>query len=549
MLGKFKALLMIIFLFFWTTAAWADEFPFTPPKNFKLEPSYIALHHSVTTQNILAQLYFDQGLTLIYAFNHDTAYWSFLRATEVDPNLAMAYWGMALAVGSNINMQITPERSKVAYEAIQKALALAKQNQISESEQAYIQALSQRYSKDTKADQKQLNQAYSEAMRKLSHQYVDDLDAATLFAESLLTSNPWLQWTSDGKPLPGTMEAVRTLESVLMRDPEHLGANHYYIHAVEASNHPERALMSANRLRKLLPASGHILHMPSHIYILVGDYRRAAVSNEEAIVVDRAYIRKYGLHGIYPVHYLSHNLYFLSRAYAMEGCFEESRRAAKELAALYLPHFQRMPELEYYAPSELFVLLRFHRWKDVLEVPKPQAEMHVTTALWYFGRAVAFASLGDVKQAMKEQENFFKEKEHIPAEVEYGYNYVGKILTIAEYSLAAKIAEAQGNFPKSIEFLQRAIGEQDTLRYNEPPDWYFPIRESLGAAYLKLQQPAEAEQVFRDDLKKHPRNGRALFGLKESLKAQSKWHDYDWVDQEFEKAWMYSDINLSVKDL
>lgn len=549
MLGKFKALLVIVFLFFWTITAWADEFPFTPPKNFKLEPAYIALHHPVTTQNILAQLYFDQGLTFIYAFNHDAAYWSFLRATEVDPNAAMAYWGMALAVGSNINMQITPERSKVAYESIQKAIALLTQNQISDHEKAYIQALAQRYSKNTKADQKQLNQAYSEAMRKLSHQYVDDLDAATLFAESLLTSSPWMQWTSDGKPLSGTKEAVHTLESVLMRDPEHLGANHYYIHAVEASNHPERALMSANRLRKLLPASGHILHMPSHIYMLVGDYRRAAVSNEEALVVDRAYIRKYGLHGIYPVHYLSHNLYFLSRAYAMEGRFEESRRAAKELAALYLPHFQRMPELEYYAPSELFVLLRFHRWKDVLEVPKPQEEMHVTTALWYFGRAIAFASLGDVKQAIKEQEIFFKEKEHIPTGVEYGYNYVGKILTIAEYSLAAKIAEAQKDLPKSIEFLQRAIGEQDTLRYNEPPDWYFPIRESLGAAYLKLQQPADAEQVFRDDLKKHPRNGRALFGLKESLKTQSKWHDYEWVNQEFEKAWMYSDINLSVNDL
>lgn len=544
-----RQVFLTIFLFLWTTAVWADEFPFTPPKNFQLDPAYIALHHPVTTNHILAQFYFDQGLTFIYAFNHDAAYWSFLRASEVDPNLAMGYWGMALALGSNINMAITPERSKVAYESIHKAIALAKQNQIPENEQAYIEALAQRYSKDFQKDQSPLNEAYSDAMRKLSHQYVDDLDAATLFAESLLTNSPWAQWTLEGKPLPGTMEAVRTLESVLQRDPEHLGANHYYIHAVEASNHPEKALLSANRLRKMLPISGHLLHMPAHIYILVGDYHQAAESNEEAIIADRTYIRRYGVQGIYPVHYLSHNLYFLARAYAMEGRFTEAKRAADELAALYLPHFHRMPELEYYAPSEMFVLLRFHHWKEILETPKPQENMRATTALWHFGRGVAFAGLGDAKNAIQERDRFLKEKEKLPSTSEYGYNHVGKILTIAEYSLAAKIAEAQNDLPKSIEWLQRAISEQDTLRYNEPPDWYFPIRESLGAAYLKLNQPAEAEQIFRMDLKKHPRNGRALFGLKESLKAQSKWADYYWVDQEFEKAWKYSDINLNVNDL
>jgi tetratricopeptide (TPR) repeat protein len=531
----------------WFGALEADEFPFEPPQNFKLHPKYIVLHHPVKTSQLLAQLYFDQGLTFLYAFNHDAAYWSFLRAAESDSNMAMAYWGMALALGTNINIEITPKRSEVAYHAIQKAIQLSADGP--ENEKRYIQALAKRYSKDPQADRKQLAQDYNQAMRELSHQYPDDLDAAVLYAESILDLNPWNQWSTDGKPLEGTMEAVKILESVLQRDPNHLGANHYFIHAVEASRHPEIALMSAERLKTLMPSSGHLLHMPSHIYLLVGDYIQAARSNEAAIAADREHIREYGTMGIYPIHYLSHNFSLLARAYVMLGRFEDAKRAANDLAALYLSHFKRMPELEYYASSPLIVLLVFHRWRDILDMPKPSDEMKMTNALWHFGRAMAFLGLNDVPRAREEQQQFLEEKKKISPEQEFGNNKFNDIFQIAYDCLQAKLAEAQGNFPQAVDFLKQAIAEQDSLRYNEPPDWFLSTREMLGGFLLRVGRPAEAETVFREELKKHPRGGRSLFGLRESLRAQSKSYDSYWVNEEFQKAWMYSGISLTINDL
>jgi hypothetical protein len=461
--------------------------------------------------------------------------------------MAMAYWGMALALGSNINMEITQNRSQVANAAIQKAIKLASNSP--QSEQDYIHALASRYSKDLHADPKLLAIEYSKAMRELSNKYPDDLDAAVLFAESILDLNPWNQWSLDGKPLEGTMEAIRVLQSVLKKDPNHLGANHYYIHAVEASHHPEIALMSAERLKTLLPSSGHILHMPSHIYILIGDYLQAARSNEAAVAEDRAYIREYGMQGIYPLHYLSHNLYFLSRAYTILGRFEDARQAASELATFYVPHFNHMPDLEYYASAPLTVLIAFHKWKEILELPKPSDDMLMTKVLWHFGRALAYANLGDLSQAIKEQRMYLEEKKKLSVEQAFGYNKAFQILTIADHSLEAKLAEIQGNDLKAVEFLKKAVVEQDSLHYNEPPDWFFPIRETLGGLLLRMEKPAEAELIFREELERHPRNGRALFGLKESLRAQSKSYDLYWVNHEFEKAWLYSDIPLTINEL
>jgi hypothetical protein len=526
----------------------ADEFPFNPPYNFTLDSNYIGMHHPVSTSDRTAQLYFDQGFTLLYAFNHDAAYWSFLRASEADPKLAMAYWGMSLALGSNINMTITPERSKLAYTLIQKAIHLSKDAPA--NEQDYILALSKRYAADPNANLNELALTYSQAMRELSNKYPDDPDAAVLFAESLLNLRPWDQWTEDGRhPLPGTLEAVSKLESVLKREPMHIGANHYYIHAVEASSYPERALMSAERLRKLVPASGHLLHMPSHIYLLVGDYHQAALSNEEAVAQDRAYIQKYGIQGIYPIHYLSHNLYFLSRAYAMEGNFTKAMRAAEELASLYLPHFHRMPLLEYYASTPLFTLLRFQQWKALLQLPPPAPSRQVSNAIWHFGRAIAFAHLGAASQSREEQKQFRETSSKLPSELLYGYNQASNIIRIATLYLDATLAEQDGNQEQAIQSLRKAITEQDKLHYNEPPDWFFPIRESLGGLLIRMNQFDAAETIFREELQKHPRNGRALFGLKETLAAQRRFYDYYWIDQEFQKAWMYSDSRLSVEKL
>lgn len=540
-----KCLGMIVFL--GTSSLIADEFPFKAPKNFTLNPKYIALHHPVATNQILGQLYFDQGLTFIYAFNHDAAYWSFLRASEVDPDMAMAYWGMALSLGSNINMVITPERAKVASELVQKALQKSANGP--ENEKDYIQALSQRYVKHDDTDQKQIAVRYSQAMEKLSKKYQDDPDAAVLYAESLLDVNPWNQWDLNGKPREGTMNAVRALQSVLKRMPNHLGANHYFIHAVEASNHPEIALMSAERLKTLLPSSGHILHMPSHIYLLVGDYEQAIESNLAAVVADREYIKQYGMYGIYPLHYLSHNMFFLSRAYTLQGRYDEAKQAADKLTDFYASHFHKMEDLEYYISAPLTVLITFHRWKEILELKKPQDDMQVTTALWYFGRALAFTSVGDRTQALNEQKRFLEAKNQIQSNQVFGYNKASQILAIAEVSLESKLAETEGNFDQAVRSLQKAVVIQDNLRYNEPPDWFYPIREALGGVYLRMNKPQEAEIIFRQELKRHPQNGRALFGLKESLKAQSRTSDSYWVNEEFQKAWQYSNISLSIQDL
>lgn len=525
----------------------ADAFPFTPPTNFSYSVDYVGIIHPTSTKNKNAQNYFDQGLTFLYAFNHDAAYWSFLKASEEDPSMGMAYWGMALALGTNINMEMPTERYEKSYALIQKALNLSKD--LPEDEQDYIKALTKRYSPDPAANRAQLAIDYSEAMKKVATRYPDDPDASVLYVESLLDLNPWDQWTLDGKAKKGTFEALNTLENVLKKYPLHLGANHYYIHTIEASKYPERGLISAQRLRTLLPSSGHILHMPSHIYLLVGEYHQAALINEEAIKQDKAYISKYGIQGIYPIHYLSHNIYFLSRAYAMEGDLKKSLDAAKELNDFYVPHFKTMPELEYYASAYLFALIRFQQWNDIVQITAPSEEMQITNALWHFGKALALTKLGDTEQAKKEQKAFMESKDQLPSDIRFGYNVGAVILKIAEYVLGAALAEAGGNANQAIEKLRLAVQEQDRQHYNEPPDWSFPIRENLGGLLVRTKQYIEAEKTFRDDLEIHPRNGRSLYGLKECLKAQQKDYDYYWVNKAFEEAWRYSDIQLNLKDL
>lgn len=519
----------------------AMEFPYHPTHEIKLISGLQINEHPVTTKSKEAQRFFNQGLNLVYGFNHDQAYWSFQKAVALDPDFAMGYWGMALALGPNINMDITGKSEKIAFEHIQKARELF--SHITESEKDYINALSKRYTDADKPDLKELNLNYNAAMKHLMLKYPDDPDAAVLYAESGLDLNPWRQWTTAGDPMPGTLEIVEVLESVLKRQPRHLGANHYYIHAIEASKHPEYALINAERLRKLVPALGHIMHMPSHIYLLVGDYHLASLANEAAIAADLSYIREFGTGGIYPVHYLSHNYFFLVRSLTMEGRFKAALRTANELINFYLPHFQEMPELEYYLFSKLSVLLRFHKWDEIIELPNPDPDhkMPITGALWHFARGKAFAGRNDEKNALLELSAFNKAKAKIPEDKIFGLNPVKTLFGIASNVLEAKIAKLQMNYTKEITLLQDAVKIQDTLNYNEPPDWYFPVRESLGAALLQNRQFKEAEEVFRQDLKLHPKNGRALFGLLLSLQEQGRDADSFFVQREFDQAWEHSD--------
>jgi tetratricopeptide (TPR) repeat protein len=358
------------------------------------------LHHPVSTKNASAQEFFDQGLRLIYAFNHDEAARSFQKAAELDPKLAMAYWGIAEAVGPNYNDPASEDRFQQAHQAIQKAVDLS--GNASDAERGYILAMAKRFPADPKSDLRKAAEDYRDAMREVVKNNPDDLDAATLFAESGMNLHPWGLWHRDGTPEEGTEEIVATLESVIKRDPNHLGALHYYIHTVEASNSPERALAAANRLASLAPAAGHIVHMPAHVYIRTGDYAAAVKANQEAAAADRAYIKSSGAQGIYPMMYYSHNLHFIAMCSAMTGDYAEARKAAEMLAAHVGPSVKDMPPLEGFMTIPMAVNVRFHKWDEILAMKAPAAEMKTTVGFWHFARGMAFAGKGRINEAEAE---------------------------------------------------------------------------------------------------------------------------------------------------
>jgi len=502
--------------------------------------------HPVSTRNPEAQRFFNQGLALIYAFNHEEAARSFRRAAELDPQLAMAYWGVALAVGPNYNeAAVDAERVKAAYEAVQKAQSLAAG--ATERERAYIAALSQRFSSKSQPDYKSLALAYRDAMRELHRRYPDDLDAATLFADSMMNVRPWQLWTKDGKPAEGTEEIVAVLEEALRREPNHAGANHLYIHAVEASIHPERGLPSAARLEKLAPQAGHLVHMPAHVYIRTGDYAAAAKSNVEAAAADRAYIKATGAQGVYPMMYYSHNLHFLVETYNRMGQLSEARKSAKQLEENVRPHVKDMPMIEMFMPAPIYVNLRFGQLDEILRTPEPDRALAATHAIWRFARGVAFAATGKLAEAQKERAALAPEASQISGDAPFGLNSASGVLRVAETALDARIAWAKGERARSIESWRAAVAAWDALNYNEPPDWYYPVRESLGAALLLNGDAAAAEKVFREDLKENPRNARSLFGLMESLKAQGKRDAAAFVEAEFKAAWKNAEVQLKLE--
>jgi len=507
-----------------------------PASSPKLLPGLGEVHHPVATKNSQAQQFFDQGLKLVFGFNHDEARKSFQRAAELDPKLAMAWWGVSLTLGPNYNLPVDPEREKAGYDAAQRAVAL-KPN-ASESERAYIDAVAVRYSNDPRADLHQLDVTYKDAMSKLAARYPDDLDAVTLYAESAMNLNPWHLWTADGKPAEGTEEIVRVLESVLKRDPNHLGANHYYIHAVEASSHPERALPSAARLEKLAPAEGHLAHMPAHIYARVGDHFASAHCNRAAIAADKKFLGETQEQGVYRMLYYSHNLHFLAYASCMNGNFAEAKDAAAKLVANVAPGVKAMPMLEGFLPTPIVVLFAFERWNDLLKLPAPDVSFVTTNAVWHSLRGIAFANTGKTAEAEKEQKQFREVAGKIPPEQMYDMlNNVGAVFKIHENLLAAEIDRSRHDDKAAIDLLKQSVAAEDALNYSEPPPWYPPVRPMLGHVLLEDKDFAEAEKVFRADLEKHPRNARALAGLRDCLNAQGRKYEADQIDQQFRAAW------------
>jgi tetratricopeptide (TPR) repeat protein len=524
-------------------------------KPAELIPGMGDVRHPVTTSNAEAQRFFNQGLALVYGFNHEEAVKAFTRAAELDPQLAMAYWGVALALGPNINSPVDAEREKAAYEAIQKARALAAK--ASDADRAYIEALSKRYSNDPKADLKRLDIEYRNAMADLVRRYPDDLDVATLYAEAIMDLNPWQYWSKDGKPAPGTEEIVSVLESVLRRNPDHIGANHYYIHAVEASLHPEWALPSAQKLKVLAPAAGHLVHMPAHIDIRSGNYEAAARSNAYAAEADRELFKVAGQQGMYPMMYYSHNLHFLAVAHSMQGRYEDSKRAADQLYAHLIEYLHAagpmldpmVPMIDSFTPTPTLIMVRFKRWDDLLKAPAPDQKLVVSTALWRFGRAMAFASTGKLDSAEKERTDLLNAVKAIPVDRPYGLNTVAAVFSIPQNVLSARIAAAKNDRKGAIEFLKKAVEAEDKLNYSEPEDWYIPVRESLGSELMLNRDFAGAEKVFRAELARHFRNGRALFGLMESLRAQGKKEAAAQIQMEFEAAWKNAEVKPRIEDL
>jgi tetratricopeptide (TPR) repeat protein len=508
------------------------------------------LHHPVSTKNPEAQKFFDQGLRFIYAFNHDEAARSFQHATELDPKLAMAYWGVAEAVGPNYNDPADPERYKRAHEAIQKAAELASEG--SPSEQAYIQAMAKRFPPESSTDLKKAAEDYHDAMRELAHQFPDDLDAATLFAESGMNLHPWGLWNQDGTPIAGTEEIVSTLESVIKRDPNHLGAIHYYIHSVEASNNPDRALSAADRLARLAPGAGHIVHMPAHIYIRTGDYEAAVQTNQKAAEVDRAYIKQTGVQGIYPMMYYSHNLHFVAMCGAMNGRYTAARKNADLLVANVGPHVKDMPPLEGFMTIPVAVEIRFHHWNELLKMPAPDPALKTASVFWHFGQGLALAGTGKMSEAEAEYKIVSEAEAATPPDVIFQMPINNKskdILKIAKDVLGAKIAMAKKDTSGAIGMLRDAVAIQDKLNYGEPPDWFYPVRENLGGALLMSGDAAGAEKVFREDLNRNPRNPRSLWGLRQSLLDQKREYDAGFVQKQFESSWKGGASALKLDDL
>jgi hypothetical protein len=502
------------------------------------------LHHPVTTNSPLAQRFFDQGLTFVYAFNHDEATGSFREAARLDPNMAMAYWGIALSLGPNINLPEDTERGKQAYEAIQKAQSLEAAS--SDEERQYIEALAKRYAADGKMNDA-LQKAYADAMRDVAHRNPDDPDAGTLFAESMMDLNPWKFWNADGTPVPGTEEIVATLEGVIAKRPDHIGANHYYIHAVEASKDPGRALASADRLGKLVPAGGHLVHMPSHIYMRVGDYQQSAASNESAIKADRIYIRERNPKGFYLLMYYPHNIQFAWASYMMQGNSKSAAKLSRELDVVAmspesLAMMRQMPMGEFIMPSRYFTELRFGQWSKILKEPAPLAEFEYLSGVWRYARGMALAAKGKPDQASAEQKKLDAIATAIPADRIVGFNSARKLLELGSATLGGEIAAARGDHDTAIKNLRDAVAIQDSLAYEEPPAWYYPVRETLGMELLAAAKPADAEQVFRDDLKQNPENGWSLNGLAICLRARNASDEIATVEDRFKKAWAHADV-------
>ena len=505
-------------------------------------------HRPITTSSPDAQKYFDQGLRFMWAFNHDEATRSFAKAAELDPKCASCFWGVSLTVGPNYNLPfLVKERAKVAREALDRA----GENSLPASavEKALIGALARRYPTASPLDPttaRPILIAYAAAMLAVAAQYPQDLDVQTFYAEALMNVNAWKLWTADGKPAPGTEQIVATLESVLKRAPGHPGANHYYVHAIEASPHPEKAVAAAERLKNLMPAAGHLVHMPAHIMQRIGRYEDAAEANRKAAAEDEVYGAHTHPPDYYPVMYTAHNYQFLAYSAAMEGrkaetlaATDNSRRVVADDMLL------AMPGVDWYVAESYAARLRFGLWDEMLALPAPNSHLTALTGGFLYGRALALAAKGRLQEAKAALGELEKFAAAVPAGAPAGQNSVKDLMGIAIPVVQARIAAAEKRPQEAISFLGQAVAREDGIAYDEPDNWFFPARHILGAQLLQAGRASEAESVYREDLARNPKNGWALYGLSAALKAQGKAAEAAQAAAQFETAWQRADVSLS----
>jgi tetratricopeptide (TPR) repeat protein len=506
------------------------------------------VHRPITSRSPEAQRYFDQGLSLMWAFNHDEATRSFAKAAELDPACASCFWGVSLTVGPNYNLPfLSEQRARVAYQALQQAQQNA--HGASSVEQALIAALAKRYPTARSLDPASaisILTAYADAMKDVAQRFPEDLDVQTLYAESMMNTNAWKLWSPDGKPAPGTEQIVATLESVLARDPRHLGANHYYVHAVEASPHPEKGLGAAERLKSLAPAAGHLVHMPAHILQRIGQYEDAADANRKAALADAAYTGRTHPPDYYPVMYTAHNYQFLAYSAAAEG------RKAETIAAVDLSRgavsdemLLEMPGTDWYVAESYAARVRFGLWEEMLALPAPQPKLIGLRAGYLYGRAVALAASGRVPESRSTLDELQKLAATAPADAAAGQNTLKSVLAIAIPIVEARIADAEAQSKDVLTLLRQAVAAEDRLAYDEPKNWFFPARHLLGVALLKQGAASEAERVYREELRQNPANGWSLYGLSVALKAQGKATEAAQVAKQFAESWRYSDLTLA----
>ena len=501
--------------------------------------------YRITTRSAEAQRWFNQGLRLVYAFNHHEAEKAFREAGRVDPACAMCFWGIALTQGSNYNSPTDADREKAAVAAVQEAQRLA--SGTTPQERALIDALAKRHSAQPNVERAALDRAYADAMQSVAAGFPDDLEAATFFADAMMNLRPWSLWTPEGTPHPGTDEILRTLERVLARNPDHPGALHLYIHAVEAGPEPRRGETAADRLRNQMPGAGHLVHMPSHIYWRIGRYADAVAVNQAAVEADRNYFKTAQPSPIYRGLYYPHNLDFIWQSASMQGRSGDTIRVAREFAGTATPDMiTAMPDMQTAPVAPIVALVRFGRWDEVLSQPAPPQEWSYARGVWHYARGLAFNAKGQAAEARRELLLLETVLQAVPPERTIAFFFRARtMLQLAANVLAGELAAKAGDYASAERLLRAAVAEQDTHWFTEPPPWYFPVRQALGAVLLQAGRAREAELVYREDLRRNPGNGWALFGLTQSLRTQGNTAEAARTEESFRKAWARADVSLT----